>query len=127
MERGDVTDSHVAWILNEGAPHTPSLLLVEGDLYIVSDRGIASCVDARSGDVHWQERVGGPYSSSPLFADGRVYLQNEEGLGIVLRASHTFERLAKNDLGERTLASYAAADESLFIRGEKHLFRIGTQ
>lgn len=122
---GDVTDSHVAWTLEKGAPNTPSLLLVGGKLYMVSDGGIATCVDAGSGEVHWQKRVGGNYSASPIYADGKIYLQSEQGDGTVLNAGPSFEEIAVNPLGERTLASYAVDDGTLFIRSEQHLFRIG--
>jgi len=122
--QGDVTDSHVEWTLKKGAPNTPSMLLVGDDLYMVSDRGVASCVDAKTGKVHWQERVGGNYSASPVFADGKVYLQSEEGTGIVLAPGQTFEKLAENALGERSLASYALGDGAIFLRTEKHLYRI---
>ena len=122
--KGDVTESHVAWKLAKGAPNTPSLLLVGDELYMVSDGGIASCVDARTGEVHWSERVGGNYSASPLHANGRVYFQNEEGVATVVKAAKQFEVLAKNDLGERSLASYAVADGTLFIRTAGHLWRI---
>jgi outer membrane protein assembly factor BamB len=120
----DVTDTHVVWRLARAAPSTPSLLVVGDELYTVSDGGIASCLDARTGRVHWQERVGGDYSASPLFAEGRIYLQNENGIGVVLKPGTNFEVLARNDVGERTLASYAVTDGAFFIRGEKHLFRV---
>jgi outer membrane protein assembly factor BamB len=123
--QGDITETHVAWTLAKGAPKTPSMLLVGGELYFVSDGGIASCVDAMTGRVHWAERVGGNYSASPLLADGRIYLQNEEGIGVVLAPGKTFHELARNSLGERTLASYAVTDSALFIRGEAHLYRVG--
>ncbi len=123
--QGDVTESHVLWKLAKGAPKTPSLLLVGDELYFVSDGGIASCVDAKTGRVHWAERVGGNYSASPLFADGRIYLQNEEGVGVVLAPGKTFHELARNSLGERTLASCAVTDGALFIRTEAHLYRVG--
>jgi outer membrane protein assembly factor BamB len=120
---GDVTDTHVAWKRRRGVPHTASLLVVGEELYMVSDRGIATCVDAKTGNEHWSERLDGDYSASPVYADGRVYFQNEAGLATVLRAGKKFERLAKNDLQERTLASYAVADGALFLRTEKHLYR----
>lgn len=121
---GDVTDTHVAWTMKKGAPNTPSLLVVGEEVYMVSDGGIASCVDAKTGKVHWQERVGGNYSASPLYADGKVYFQNEEGIGVVVKAGREFQKLASNDLGERTLASYAADDDTFFIRTEQHLYKI---
>jgi len=121
---GDVTDTHVAWTLKKGAPNTPSFLLVGAELYMVSDGGIASCVDAKTGAVHWQERVGGNYSASPIYASGRIYFQNEEGIGVVVKAGKEFQKLSSNDLGERTLASYAVAEDAFYIRTEQHLYKV---
>ncbi len=122
--KGDVTDTHVAWKTSRNVPLTPSPLLHGDELYLISDRGVASCLDAKTGKVHWEERVGGNHSSSPLVADGKVYFQSEEGVGTVVRAATTFARVAKNDMKERTLASCAAADGSLYLRTETHLYRI---
>ena len=123
--RGDVTKTHVAWTEQKGAPHTPSLLIVGDELYMVSDRGVASCLDARSGKIHWQKRIGGGFSTSPVYADGKIFLQNEAGVGTILAASKTFDKIATNNLGERTLASYAIADNAIFIRSQSKLYRIG--
>jgi outer membrane protein assembly factor BamB len=122
---GDVTETHVVWKLTKSAPNTPSLLLIGDELYMISDRGIASCVDAKSGDVHWQQRIGGAYSASPVYADGRIYLQDEDGECTVIAADKKFKKLAENAINERTLASYAVTNGSLFVRGDKHLYRIG--
>ena len=121
---GDVTDTHVAWELPRGGPHAPSLLLVGNELYMISDRGVATCVDARTGEQHWQERIGGNYSASPIFADGKIYLQSEEGPAVVLKPGKTFEKLADTGFAERTLASYAVGDSALFIRTEHNLYRV---
>lgn len=122
--RGDVTDTHVAWQNKPGAPHTPSLLLDADELYMVSDGGVAACVDARTGEQHWQERIGGKYSASPILADGKLYLQSEEGPAVVLKPGKTFEKLADTGFAEYTLASYAVGDRALFIRTEKNLYRV---
>ncbi|HTH48365.1 MAG TPA: PQQ-binding-like beta-propeller repeat protein [Candidatus Limnocylindria bacterium] len=124
-ETGDLTDTHVAWTLTKGAPNTPSLTLVGDELYFVSDAGIATCVDAETGKVNWSERLGGDFSASPIYAEGRLYFQNESGVGFVVKPGKQFELLAKNDLGERSLASYAVTDGALFIRTAEHLYRIG--
>ncbi len=121
---GDVTDTQVAWTISKGAPLTPSPLLIGDELYFISDAGVMSCVDAKSGTVHWQERIGGNFSTSPVFADGKIFVQSEAGVTSIVKASKTFEVLAKNDLKERTLASWAVDDGALFIRTEKNLYRI---
>jgi outer membrane protein assembly factor BamB len=122
--QGDVTDTHVAWATRRAVPHAPSLLLAGDELYMVSDAGQASCLDATTGKVHWQERVPGNYSASPLYAGGKIYFQSEQGVGTVLKAGTRFEQVARNPMGERTLASYAVAGGALFIRTDKNLYRI---
>ncbi len=124
---GDVTRTHVAWTLTRGAPYTPSPLLVGEELYYVSDTGVLSCVDAKTGQMHWQQRVGGNYSASPVFAEGRVYLLSEEGMTTVFAPGKVFRRLGANRLDGTTLASIAVADRSLFIRTDTHLYRIGVR
>jgi len=123
--QGDATAGHIVWSNPKGAPNTPSTVVVGDELYEVSDGGIATCFDARTGVVHWTERLGGDFSASPVHAEGRLYFQNEAGVGFVLKAGKTFELLAKNDLGERTLASPAVTDGALFLRSKGHLWRIG--
>ena len=122
---GDVTETHVAWKMSKAAPHTPSPLLVGAELYTVSDGGIATCLDAKTGKVHWQERLENAYSASPFYADGKIYFQSEGGVATVIRAGKKFEQLAQNALEEKTFASYAATDGALYIRTERHLYRIG--
>ena len=122
--KGDVTETHVAWSLTKGAPNTPSMQLAGDELFMVSDGGIGSCLDARTGKVHWQERLGGNYSASPILANGRIYFLNEEGTTVVVKASKEFVKLAENPLGERALATPAAGDACLYIRTKGHLFKI---
>ena len=124
--RGDVTRTHVAWMLTRGAPYTPSPLLVGEELYYVSDTGVLSCVDAKTGRMNWQQRVGGNYSASPVFADGRIYVLSEEGVTTVFTPGKTFGKLATNRLDGTTLASIAISDRSLFIRTDTHLYRISS-
>lgn len=123
--KGDVTTSHVAWKVEKNVPNNPGVVVVDGLLYMVSDTGIASCLDARTGSAIWSERVTDKYTSAILHAPGRVYLQSEDGTGTVLKTGRTFETIAINKLGERTLASYAVIGSDLLIRTDKHLYRIG--
>ena len=123
--RGDVTKSHVAWTLNRGVSLTPSPLLIGDELYMVSDNGIASCIDSKSGKPHWQVRLGGNHSASPVYADGRIYFLNEDGESAVVTPGKQFNALARNQLNGRTLASMAVSGSSIFIRSDSHLYRIG--
>ncbi|MES2573283.1 MAG: PQQ-binding-like beta-propeller repeat protein, partial [Verrucomicrobiota bacterium] len=83
---GDASATHVAWTTRKSVPCTASMLVVGEELYFVSDGGIATCADARTGKVHWSERLGGDFSASPLEAEGRIYFQNETGIGFVVKA-----------------------------------------
>ncbi|HKQ75006.1 MAG TPA: PQQ-binding-like beta-propeller repeat protein [Blastocatellia bacterium] len=122
--RGDVTKSHIAWTLKRGVSLTPSPLLVGDELYMVSDNGIASCVDAKSGAPNWQVRLGGNHSASPIYADGRIYFLSEEGESAVIAPGKQFKELARNQLDGPTLASMAVSNGSIFVRSQTHLYRL---
>jgi outer membrane protein assembly factor BamB len=122
--RGDVTKSHIAWTLKRGVSLTPSPLLVGDELYMVSDNGVASCIDAKTGASHWQVRLGGNHSASPLYADGRIYFLSEEGESVVIAPGKEFKALAKNQLDGPTLASMAVSNGSIFVRSQTHLYRL---
>jgi outer membrane protein assembly factor BamB len=123
--KGDVTRSHVAWRLGRGAPYTPSPLLVGNELYVISDLGILSCLDAVTGTLHWQQRVGGNHSASPVFAGGRIYFLSEEGVTTVIAPGKIFQKLATNTLDGAALASMAVFSRSMFVRTQGHLYRLG--
>jgi outer membrane protein assembly factor BamB len=124
---GDVTRTHTAWTLKRAAPLTPSPLLVGDELYVVSDIGIASALDAKTGSPRWVQRIGGNYSASPVFADGRIYFLSEEGSATVIAPGPEFRVLARNRLDGTTLASMAVSSGSIFIRSDGHLYRLGTR
>jgi hypothetical protein len=94
---------------------------------MISDRGVATCADALTGEIHWQERLGGKFSASPIDNGGKVYCLSEEGVGIVFAAEKQFREIARNQLNEPTLASYAVIENSLLVRSDKHLYRIETK
>jgi len=123
--KGDVTRSNIAWTISRGAPYTPSPILIDDDLYYVSDTGVLSQADAATGQIRWQQRLGGNYSASPVFADGRIYFQSEEGETTVIASGKEFRKLAVNRLDGYTLASMAVSGGSFYIRSQSHLYRIG--
>ena len=122
--RGDVTDTHVAWKVTRDVPLTPSPLLVDDLLYIVSDQGIATCLEAATGKRVWRQRLGGSYIASPIYADGRLYFFSVQGKTTVLKAGRTHEPLATNRLESGFMASPAVSGSALFLRTRTHLYRI---
>jgi outer membrane protein assembly factor BamB len=122
--RGDVTKTGIAWKTNRGVPTRPSPLLVGDRLYMVSDKGIATCLEAVTGKQLWQERLGGSFCASPLYAAGHIYLSDEDGKTHVLAAESTFHCVAVNQLDAGCMASAAVAGDALFLRTKTHLYCI---
>ena len=114
----------VAWKYTRSVSLTPSFLIVGEELYMVSDNGIATCFEAKTGKVHWQQRMSGTFSASPTFADGRIYLQNEDGDTTVIATGKGFKKLAENRLDGQTLASFAISDGQILLRTGTHLYAI---
>lgn len=122
---GDVTETHVAWrVTGREVPKQPSPVLVDDLLYLVSNEGIASCVDALTGEVVWSERIGGNYMASPVHGDGRIYAVSMQGTTTVMRAGRAFELLAANRLDAGCLASPVVSGKALLLRTKTHLYRI---
>lgn len=122
--RGDVTDSHIAWTLEQAMPKRSSPVFHEGLLYLANDGGIATCVEAKTGTIVWKERLGGAVTASPILADGRLYIFDEDGEATVLKPGRTYEVLAKNRLEAGMMASPAVDGKALFLRTKTHLYRI---
>jgi len=125
--QGEKKEPHIVWRYAKQAPQMPSPVLVGDEIYVVSDKGVASCLDAKTGTVHWTERLGGNFCASPLAADGRIYFSNRDGLTTVIEPGKTFKPLAKNDLKEGIMASPAAIDGALIVRTDKALYRLGAK
>ena len=105
-------------------PSKPSLLLVGDLLYMITDAGVASALDAKTGDLIWTARVGGTFSASPVAAEGHIYFFDEDGKATVIEAGREYKVLATNSLDEGSLASPAIAGQAIFVRTKTHLYRI---
>ncbi|MDQ5846748.1 MAG: PQQ-binding-like beta-propeller repeat protein [Acidobacteriota bacterium] len=124
--RGDITNSHVLWSTVNG-PDVPTPVTDGKYFYVVNDRGIMWCLDAKTGkEIYGPQRVKpGTYSSSPVLADGKIYVTNEEGLTTVVKAGPAFEVLSENPLNDYCLSSPAISQGHIFIRTATNLYCIG--
>jgi outer membrane protein assembly factor BamB len=127
--RGTLTGTDgIAWSTARGVSYTPTPLLHDGKLYVVSDAGLVSCLDAATGRVFWgPERLPKPYGfkASPVGANGKLYLATEEGDVVVVRLGERFQILGTNTLSDQSfVASPVIVDGSIYLRSRTHLFRI---
>ena len=119
----NLTQSHVAWKATKQMPANASPLLVGDEIYTVSDQGILSCLDARSGEEIWKQRIKGSYSASPLLADGKIYVASEEGDLLVIEPGRVYKELALNHFDAKLMASPAALQSMLLVRTSQALYR----
>ncbi len=118
---------HIDWSTNRGVPSRTSPLLIGDLLYMVNEKGVASCLDAETGKQLWQERLGGAFSASPIYAGGHIYFCSEEGKTHVMAPGLAAKIAAVNTFDDGCMASPAVADHALFLRTKTHLYRIQQQ
>lgn len=121
---GDVTGTNVVWKQAKGIPKHASHILAGELLFMASEQGVISCLNALTGEVLWQERVGGVYTASPLLADGRIYFFSEDGKTPVIAAQKEFKLLATNELPDGFMASPAVTGKALILRTKTALYRV---
>ena len=124
---GDLKET-VAWKYSKGTAYVPSPILYGDYLYLTTDRGILTCLDAKTGEVKYEGgRIPIPatFTASPVAFDGKILMTSEDGDTFVVKAGPKHEILGTNSIGEPVYASPAIAGQRIFIRGEKHLYAIG--
>jgi outer membrane protein assembly factor BamB len=125
--QGDVTRTHIAWKFEQpekSVPKTATPILVDDLLYLVSDDGMVTCLEAGTGKEVWRKRLIGNYSASPIYADGQLYFCNQQGKTFLLKPGRTCEILETNVLDTGLMASPAVSGKALFLRTKTHLYRI---
>jgi len=124
---GDVTGA-VLWRHEKGSAYVTSPILYDGLVYLLTDKGLVTCLDARTGAVKYEggrPPVPATLLASPIVVDGRLLVMSQDGDTFVVKAGAEFVVERTNPLGEPISASAAVAGGRLYIRGEKHLFAIG--
>jgi outer membrane protein assembly factor BamB len=124
----------VLWQSNKLGPATASPLVDGNRVYNLNSAGVLACADTKAGQILWQLRLqttigekasSGAFTSSPVAAGGHLYFFNEEGVAFVVRGGETGEIVATHDFAETILATPAIADGAVFIRSDRHLWKIG--
>jgi outer membrane protein assembly factor BamB len=125
--KGEVAKGQIAWKEQHALPEVPSPLYYQGRLYVVTNGGIASCYDARTGKMLYRKRLGtsGFFYASPVAANGNIYAASYNGVVAVFKAGDQCEVLARNNLGEQIVATPALVDGRVYVRTEGHLYAFG--
>ena len=125
LKLGDATTTpEIAWREKKSVPTMSSPLVVGNELYMVSDKGVMTCLDAKTGTEVWVERLGGNFCSSPLFSDGRIYVGNRDGKTFVIKPGRTYTLESTNELEGQIMATPGALDRAIYLRTEKAIYRI---
>lgn len=122
--RGDVTRTHIVWSSGKSVPRRPSPLLIGDWLFLVSDEGVASCRDARTGEILWIHRLGGRYWASPVAVDGKIYFFSQDGKIPVVAVDDEFRLLAENRLDDGFNATAAFVGNRMILRTYRHVYCI---
>jgi outer membrane protein assembly factor BamB len=127
LKEGETSNKWIAWSQKQAGPYNPSPLLYGDYFYVLYDRGLLSCFEAKTGKmVYEKERLGAPQvTASPWAADGKIYCLSEDGDTIVVQAGKEFKILGKNSLDDMALATPAVLRGSIVLRTQSKLYRIG--
>lgn len=122
--KGDVTETHVRWVVRRGLPTVPSPVVYRGVLYMVKDGGVITAVDAKTGQLLKQGRAvgGGRFYASLVAGGGKIYVPSENGIITVLRAGRVWKTVGSHDFKERIMATPVIKDDAIFVRTDKALY-----
>jgi outer membrane protein assembly factor BamB len=120
---GDLSQQ-IAWKISKGAPRYSSPIMIDDLVYMGTEKGIVTCVEAATGNVVWQERLAGLFMPSPIYTAGKLYMFTEEGTAYVLAPGKEFKLLATNKVNDGIMASPAVVGKSLILRTKTALYRI---
>ncbi len=122
--KGDVTKSHVKWMYEDEVPQIPTPVIVDDKMYMVHDRGMATCLDAATGKPIWKEKLNGNFNASPIYAAGNIYFFNVKGDCTIIKPGNSFQKVAENSIPETVKAVPAFVKDKMVLRTAKNLYLI---
>jgi outer membrane protein assembly factor BamB len=120
--KGDVTSTHVVWRSKKSVPSITTPVVVGSLLFMISDSGVLTCLDAKSGKMKWTERLQGQFTASPLFHGNTVYVFADNGSTVLFKAADSFEEIGSNQIKGKIQATPAAGGGGLLIRTDTMLY-----
>ncbi len=122
--RGDVTQTKVVWTYRKNVPKMSSVLVTNDLLFMANEKGIATCLNANTGEQKWRKRIKGHIYSSPICVNNLIYFFDDEGRTRIIKPKKDFKMLTYNQLDDGCMASPAISGNALYLRTKTHLYRI---
>ncbi len=120
---GDGADK--VYEITQSANYVPTPIAVGDLLFLFGDKGIATCVDLKTGSLNWRERLARGFSGSPVSNGKNLYVMGEQGTVFVVRVAREFENVHQIELGQTTRATPAIYNEKIYFRTDSKLFCLG--
>ncbi|NQU84759.1 MAG: PQQ-like beta-propeller repeat protein [Mariniphaga sp.] len=121
---GDITESGLIWWTEEDVPQLSTPVIVDSKIYMVEERGMASCLDAKTGNVFWKEEFEGNYNASPIFAAGNIYFNNVKGKTTIVKPGEELNIVAENQIEGSVKATPAFVSGKMILRSDSHLYMV---
>lgn len=115
----------IAYKIDKSAPYVPSVVTYNDLAFLWGDKGVITCIDVKTGEIHYQQRVGGNFSGSPIRIQDRIYGMSDEGDCLVIAATKEYKELGRNPLGDFSRSTPSVANNRLYLRTQKTLISLG--
>lgn len=123
--KGNVTETHVAWVMDQGGPDICSPVANDQYTYLLEGYGLLMCFSTAKGEMVYEHDFGEDFMASPSIAGDKLYVLSADGVMFISEVGPEYKELAKCELGEKCHASPAFVDGRIYIRGIENLYCIG--
>ena len=125
--KGDITATHILWKCKQNVPGISTPVITNGLIFMVNEKGFFSCLDAKTGQEIWKQKLQGNFNfnTAPVSISGKIYLSDMNGATTIINAGKKFEVVAKNKLEGKFIARPVVSGNSLIVRSDTHVYRIG--
>ena len=124
---GDITRTNILWKKTDELSRNQSLtpVIKDGLIYTINTRNILMCIDAATGEEVWSTHVRSNYEASPLYVNGYIWFFSVKGEVLAIKAGRKYEVAAHNQMDSGIWATPAVLRNSVIIRTQEYLYRIG--
>ena len=113
------------WSMRRNVAKKSSIILRGEHIFMVADNGVASCLEAKTGEVLWSERLNaGEFAASPILCQDRIYCFSMTGNSVVFAAAPEFKLLARGKFTEGFMASPAITGNAMILRTKSAVYRV---